>query len=286
MINSIQKSVMAIVFAAALTISATGAQQPPATPAQGAAQRGAAAPAAPAAPVKIEYVKIAPGEFMMGCSKGDTMCDMHDTNSPISKAGFFKDISESPAHMVKITKPFEIAKYVVTQAEWKMVMGTDVSTFKGDNLPMENISWNQVQDFLTKINSMNDGYKYRLPTEAEWEYAARAGTTGPIIGDSLDAIAWYDQKGGPKTRPVGTKAPNAWGLYDMQGGVWQWVQDAYSDYKKNAVTDPKNDKGDKRVLRGGSWDMAAIEMRVSNRLAIPPNLKNNNAGFRLVREAK
>ena len=286
MINPIRRSVLATVFATALTYSATGAQQPAATPAQGGAQRATAAPAAPAAPVKIEYVKIAPGEFMMGCSKGDTMCDMHDPKSPISQAGLIKDISELPAHMVKITKPFEIGKYVVTQAEWKMVMGTDLSTFKGDNLPMENISWNQVQEFLTKINSLNDGFKYRLPTEAEWEYAARAGTTGPIIGDSLDAIAWYDQKGGPRTRPVGTKAPNAWGLYDMQGNVWQWVQDGYSDYKKNAVTDPKNDKGDKRVLRGGSWDLAAIEIRVSNRFAIPPNFKNNSAGFRLVREAK
>jgi formylglycine-generating enzyme required for sulfatase activity len=234
--------------------------------------------------VKIEYVKIAPGDFMMGCSKGDTMCDMHDPMSPLKD--FFKDLSETPAHMVKITKQFEMAKYVVTQGEWKMIMGTDVSTFKGDNLPMENISWNQIQDFLTKINSLNDGFKYRLPTEAEWEYAARAGTTGPIIGDSLDAIAWYDQKGGAKTRPVGTKAANAWGLYDMQGNVWQWVQDAYSDYKKNAVSDPVNNKGDKRVLRGGSWDLAAIEMRVSNRFAIPPNFKNNSAGFRLVREAK
>jgi formylglycine-generating enzyme required for sulfatase activity len=221
---------------------------------------------------------------MMGCSKGDTMCDMHDQASNMKD--FFKDLSESPAHMVKITKPFEMSKYVVTQGEWKKVMGTDVSTFKGENLPMENVSWTQVQEFLTKINATNDGFKYRLPTEAEWEYAARAGTTGPIIGDSLDAIAWYDQKGGPKTRPVGTKAPNAWGLYDMQGNVWQWVQDTYSDYKKNAVSDPVNNKGDKRVLRGGSWDMTAIEMRVSNRFAIPPNLKNNNAGFRLVREAK
>jgi formylglycine-generating enzyme required for sulfatase activity len=284
MTNSIRKSSLTILFAITLTFSATGAQQPAATPVPGAAQRATAAPPAPAAPVKIEYVKIAPGEFMMGCSKGDTMCDMHDQASPLKD--FFKDLSESPAHMVKITKPFEMSKYVVTQGEWKKVMGTDVSTFKGDNLPMENVSWTQVQDFLTKINALNDGFKYRLPTEAEWEYAARAGTTGPIIGDSLDAIAWYDQKGGAKTKPVGTKAPNAWGLYDMQGNVWQWVQDGYSDYKKNAVSDPVNNKGDKKILRGGSWDMTAIEMRVSNRFAIPPNLKNNNAGFRLVREAK
>ena len=275
MTNLIQKSVWPTLFAAALATSALAQQPPAAAP---------AAPAAAAAPVKIEYVKIPAGEFMMGCSKGDTMCDMHDPESPLKD--FFKDLSESPAHMVKITKPFEMGKYVVTQAEWKKVMGTDVSTFKGDNLPMENISWNQIQDFLTKINSMNDGFKYRLPTEAEWEYAARAGTTGPLIGDSLDAIAWYDQKGGPKTKAVGTKAPNAWGLYDMQGNVWQWVQDAYSGYKKNEVSDPVNNKGDKRVLRGGSWDLTAIEMRVSNRFAIPPQFKNNSAGFRLVREPR
>ena len=269
----IQKYGLAILFAAAITCSAAAAQQPP-----------AAAPAAPAAPVKIEYVKIPAGEFMMGCSKGDSMCDMHDPASSI--ISFFKDLSENPAHMVKITKPFEIGKYVVTQGEWKKLMGTDLSTFKGDNLPMENISWNQIQDFLTKINSMNDGFKYRLPTEAEWEYAARAGGTGPLAGDSLDAIAWYDQKGGAKTKPVGTKAPNAWGLYDMQGNVWQWVQDAYTGYKKNAVSDPVNNKGDNRVLRGGSWDLKDVEIRVSNRFAIPPNFKNNSAGFRLVREPK
>ena len=256
---------LAILFAAALTTSATAAQQQPAA----APARATAAPAAPAAPVKITYAKIPAGEFMMGCSKGDAMCEE----------------KEKPAHMVKITKPFELGTYVVTQAQWMSVMGSSLSCYKGDNLPAENISWNQVQEFITKINSLNDGYKYRLPTEAEWEYAARAGTTGPIAGDSLDAVAWYDQKGGPRTHPVGTKAANAWGLYDMEGNVWQWVQDAYSEYKKNAVSDPLNTKGDTKVLRGGSWSDSAAAARVSNRFSVAPNLKNNNAGFRLVREA-
>jgi len=273
---------LAVLFAAGLTCAAAAQQAPaPAAPARAAA--------APLTPVKVDYVKIPAGEFMMGCSKGDTMCDMHDPTSPLKD--FFKDLSESPAHMVKITKPFELGKYVVLQAQWQTVMGANPSTFQGaayspGNYPVENISWNQVQEFLTKINAMNDGFKYRLPTEAEWEYAARAGTTGPIAGDSLDAVAWYDQKGGAHTHPVGTKAANAWGLFDMQGNVWQWVQDSYSDYKKNAVSDPLNTKGDKKVLRGGAWDLEAIEMRVSNRFAIPPILKNNSAGFRLVREAK
>ena len=268
----------------ALTCSVSAVQQAP----------PAAAPAraaAPLTPIKVEYVKIPAGEFMMGCSN-DPMCDMHDPMSPLKS--FFAEVKETPAHMVKITKAFEIGKYDVTQEQWMAVMGSNPSTFSTakdpkfapGNYPVENISWIQIQDFLTKINASNDGFKYRLPTEAEWEYAARAGKTGPIIGDSLDSIAWYDQKGGASTHPLGTKAANAWGLYDVQGNVWQWVQDGYSDYKKNAATDPKNDKGDKRVLRGGSWDMTAIEMRVSNRLAIDPKLKNNNAGFRMVREPK
>ncbi|HLQ79238.1 MAG TPA: formylglycine-generating enzyme family protein [Terriglobia bacterium] len=268
----------------ALSTGLSAARQQTAAPA--AAARPAAAPLTP---VKVEYVKIPAGEFMMGCSKGDTTCDMHDQGSPLKD--LFKDLSETPVHAVKITKPFEMGKYVVLQAEWQTIMGSNPSTFQGanypvGNFPVENISWSQIQDFLTKINATNDGFKYRLPTEAEWEYAARAGTAGAIPGDSLEAIAWYDQKGGPHTHAVGTKAANAWGLYDMMGNVWQWVQDGYSDYKKNPVSDPLNNKGDKRVLRGGSWDLSALEMRVSNRFAIPPNFKNNSAGFRLVREPK
>jgi formylglycine-generating enzyme required for sulfatase activity len=276
-------------LAVALTCGVSTGQQAP--PAAGA--RATAPAPAPLTPIKVEYVKIPAGEFMMGCSN-DTMCDMHDPKSPLTS--LFMDLKETPAHMVKITKPFELGKYDVTQEQWVTLMGSNPSEFRTEkyptanyapgNYPVENISWVQIQDFLTKINALNDGFKYRLPTEAEWEYAARAGKTGPIVGDSLDAVAWYDQKGGAHTHPLGTKAANAWGLYDMQGNVWQWVQDAYSDYKKNAVSDPKNEKGDKRVLRGGSWDLTAVEMRVSNRLAIPPAYKNNSAGFRLVREAK
>jgi len=266
----------AVLLVAALCCTAAAQQQAP------AAARGAAAPEPP---VKMEFVKVSAGEFMMGCSMGDTMCDAAIDFFKTMNLGPFK---ETPAHMVKISKPFEIGKYVVTQGQWQTVMGSaSPSTFqKGDNYPAENVSWNQVQDFVTKINSQNDGFKYRLPTEAEWEYAARAGTTGPSTGDPLDTVAWFNQNGGPSTKPVGKKAPNAWGLYDVQGNVWQWVQDTYSDYKKNAVTDPTNSKGDPKVLRGGSWDMPASVARVSARLAIPANFKNNNTGFRLVREAK
>lgn len=246
---------LAILIAVAMTVGAV-AQQPAST-------------------AKMTFAKIPAGEFLMGCSKGDSMCDDKDPHN------------EKPAHMVKITKAFELGTTVVTQAQWAAVMGgAPPSTFKGDNLPVENISWNQVQEFLDKINALNDGFKYRLPTEAEWEYAARAGTTEAVPGGSLDAIAWYDQKGGPKTKPVGTKAANAWGLFDMMGNVMQWTQDAYSSFKKNDVSDPVNAKGDTRVVKGGGWDALPGVMRVSARWGIAPNLKNNNAGFRLVREAK
>ena len=275
MTSSVRPIGLAVLLAAALTVRVAAAQQPAPQAAPAAPAARGAAPAAPAAPVKITYAMIPAGEFLMGCSKGDTMCDEKDQHN------------EKPQHSVKITKPFELGTYVVTQGQWTTVMGSaPPSTFKGDNLPVENVSWNQIQDFLTKINSLNDGFKYRLPTEAEWEYAARAGTTEAVPGGSLDAIAWYDQKGGPRTRPVGTKAANAWGLYDMLGNVMQWVQDSYSDYKKNAVSDPLNTKGDTKVIKGGGWDAAAGVMRVSARWGIAPNLKNNNAGFRLVREAK
>jgi len=281
--RSVRSAGFALFLASVLCCAAAAQQAPAPAPA-----RGAAAPA-PEPPVKMEFVKIPAGEFMMGCSMGDTMCE---ASGPFFKGlGLDTNVKETPAHMVKISKPFDIGKYVVTQYQWQMVMGSpSPSTFpktnaSRDNYPVENISWNQVQDFLTKINSQNDGFKYRLPTEAEWEYAARAGVTGPTTGD-LDAVAWYDQKGGPTTHPVGKKMPNAWGLYDVQGNVWQYVQDSYSDYKKNAVTDPVNTKGDVKVLRGGSWDMPATVTRLSTRLALPPIFKNNNTGFRLVREPK
>ena len=150
----------------------------------------------------IEFVKIVPGEFTMGCSEGDEQCDA----------------DEKPAHRVQITKSFEIGKYELTQAQWRTVMGTNPSTIKGDNRPVETVTKLDAQDFLDRLSMRSDGYRYRLPTEAEWEYAARAGTTGPYAG-SLNEIAWYAANSGDETHPVGQKKPNAWGLYDMEGNV-------------------------------------------------------------------
>src|SRR5215475_7034350 len=164
--------------------------------------------------VGIEFVQIQPGDFMMGCSTGDIDCNA----------------DEKPVHPVQITKSFQIGKYEVTQAQWQSVMGANPSTIKGDDHPVETINKNEAHEFLNRLNARHDGYHYRLPTEAEWEYAAGAGMPGPFAGPGLESMAWYDTTGRPgavlpltesngETHPVGQKKPNAWGMYDMLGNV-------------------------------------------------------------------
>jgi formylglycine-generating enzyme required for sulfatase activity len=253
----------------------------------------------------IEFVKIQPGEFTMGCSEGDANCAD----------------DEKPPHRVQITKPFELGKFEVTQAQWQAMMGSNPSTIKGDNRPVETVSKNEVHDFLAKLNERNDGYKYRLPTEAEWEYAARAGAAGPPT--SLDEVAWYADNSGDETHPVGQKKPNPWGLYDMLGNVREWVEDVYArDYYANspaadpagpqaggrgnaAATDAGGGGGGFRgrgfngggrgfagggrqlpILRGGGWDNTATFIRVSARYHYyGPTLRVSDIGFRVAREA-
>jgi len=224
-----------------------------------------------AAPVRLEmeFVKIPPGEFIMGCSALDNQC--------------FEN--EKPAHRVRITKAFEIGKYEVTQAQWESVMGSNPSYFEGTDQPVEQVSWSDAQQFLEKMNGRHDGYRYRLPTEAEWEYAARGPTTGAEAG-SLDAIAWYDTNSGRQTHPVGQKQPNASGLYDMLGNVWEWVQDWYGNYISAEQVDPTGpSSGTDRVLRGGSWYNRAEYSRVSFRYSYEPSVIYVNFGFRCVRQA-
>ncbi len=218
----------------------------------------------------MEFVRIQPGEFMMGCSSGDNQCYEN----------------EKPAYRVRITKGFEMGKYEVTQAQWESVMGSNPSNFRGADRPVERVSWNDAQDFLQKLNSRQDGYRYRLPTEAEWEYAARAGTTGSYAGN-LDAMAWYSINSGGQTHPVGQKQPNAWGLYDMHGNVWEWAQDWFGNYAAAAQTDPGGPvNGQSRVQRGGCWySVVARNARVSVRGNDVPTIRNNFVGFRCVREA-
>ncbi len=224
---------------------------------------------------KWEFVPIAPGEFQMGCSPGDNDCGDE----------------EKPAHRVKITKAFEIGKYEVTQAQWEAVMGANPSASRGPDLPVEQVSWYDVQEFLGAMNGRNDGYFYRLPTEAEWEFAARAGTTGIRYGE-LDAIAWYGRNSGDQPHPAGGKQPNAWGLYDMLGNVWEWCQDWYQadSYKVSATSqavDPRGpSKGEFRVMRGGSWYKYLWFMRASSRFWERPSGRYRHLGFRCVREKR
>jgi formylglycine-generating enzyme required for sulfatase activity len=205
------------------------------------------------------FVKVPAGEFMMG------------------------DNDNNPIHRVKISQGFELGKYEVTQALWEVVMGSNPSYFKGATLPVENVSWEDVQQFLSRLNAQDTRYQYRLPTEAEWEYACRAGTTGDYAG-SLYEMAWYGDNSGGKTHPVGEKKPNAWGLYDMHGNVWEWCADWYGNYQKGVVTDPRGPStGSYRVYRGGGWGNPAAHCRSANRRSNSPGYRTYNLGFRLVR---
>lgn len=203
--------------------------------------------------VTMELVLIPAGEFMMG--------------SPRDEAG--REDDEWLPHRVKISRPFHMGKYEVTRAQWKAVMGTNPSQFKGEaDRPVESVSWDECQEFCVKL-SAKCGRKVRLPTEAEWEYACRAGSKGKYcFGNSdagLDAYAWYNGNSGRETHPVGRKKPNVWGLYDMHGNVFEWCQDWYQaaptshdelepQPARDEQVDPTGPSGGySRVERGGSW---------------------------------
>ena len=166
-------------------------------------------------------------------------------------------------------------------------MGTNPSGFPecGARCPVEQVSWDDVQEFIRRLNERESasGYVYRLPTEAEWEYAARAGTTGARHGE-LDEVAWYSDNSGPTTHPVGEKQANAWGLHDTLGNVWEFVADWYGEYPAGAVTDPQGpDTGSGRVIRGGSWGGGAGYVRSAVRFSRSPGHRDGFIGFRLVR---
>ncbi len=203
----------------------------------------------------LTYVWIPPGRFQMGCSPGDAEC--------------FDN--EKPAHEVTITKGFWLGQTPVTQQAYRRVTGQDPSHFKGANLPVETVNWDEAKAYCTAAGG-------RLPTEAEWEYAARAGSTGARYGN-LGEIAWYNENSGNTTHEVGQKLANAFGLYDMLGNVWQWVADWYGDYPSGAQSDPSGPgSGQYRALRGGSWDVFARSSRVSARNWYEPGLRVNSSG--------
>ena len=173
----------------------------------------------------------------------------------------------------------------MTQAQWEAVMGNNPSEFKGDpNLPVEQVSWNDASGFCKKLNAkglLPAGWRFALPTEAQWEYACRAGTTGDYAGN-LDEMAWYDKNSGSKTHPVGTKKANAAGLSDMHGNVYEWCADWLGDYPSGQLTDPTGpNTGSNRVLRGGSWSGAGSYRRSAYRGNHSPDSRNFGIGFRV-----
>lgn len=195
---------------------------------------------------------------------------------------------EQPVHRVSIARPFYMGRHEVTQAQWQSVMGNNPSNFRGENLPVEQVSWNDAQEFIRRLNALNDGYTYRLPSEAEWEYACRAGTTGDYAGN-LDAMAWYGNNSEGRTYPVGTKQRNAFGLYDMHGNVLEWCEDWYHESYAGAPTDSSawvSGGGQRRMLRGGSWNYYADGLRSANRSWYVPGVRNLYLGFRVVAVAR
>ena len=249
----------------------------------------------------IEFVWIPPGEFRMGSTSRHAHSD------------------EKPVTRVRISRGFWLGKFEVTQRQWQSVMGSNPSHFKncGGDCPVERVSWDDVQEFIVKLNARSGGRRYRLPTEAEWEYAARAGTTSDTYtGDLnirgrrnaplLDRIAWYGGNSGVSydggydcsdweekqyrsnrcgTHPAGGKAPNAFGLHDMLGNVWEWVGDRSGDYLGGTVTDPVGPRsGSYRVLRGGGWGNIVGGCRSADRDGASPGGRNGHLGFRLLRK--
>ena len=181
-----------------------------------------------------------------------------------------------------------MAKTEVTQLQWQAVMGSNPSEFNKLNLPVENVSWRDAQVFLKKVNAIvgnSDGGEMALPTEAQWEYAARAGESGPYSGGTLDEMAWYADNSGSQTRLVGTKKPNAWGLHDVHGNVWEWCADRYAGELTGGVDPQGAASGQSRVDRGGSWNSSPILCRVAGRSLNFPSESFDNVGFRVARNS-
>jgi formylglycine-generating enzyme required for sulfatase activity len=232
--------------------------------------------------VLADYVRIEPGMFVMG--------------SPVTEE---ERASDETQREVRITRAFWMKTTEVTQGEWSTVMGSNPSSFPscGSMCPVENVSWHDAVRYANKL-SEREGLErcygdeggfvglrctgYRLPTEAEWEYAARAGTTGARHGP-MDDVAWHWDNSARRPKPVGKKTPNAWGLYDMLGNLWEWVQDWHGDYGGNATDPTGPDTGVDRVFRGGCWSLGLVSLRAAARGRNWPSFRNDYIGFRVVR---
>ena len=223
-----------------------------------------------------EMVALPAGSFLMG-SKADPF------------AGSPPAAYETPQHVVSI-KTFSLGKFEVTQEQWFALMGNQPSNFKGRTLPVERVSWDDAKAFVKKL-SEKTGKQYRLPSEAEWEYAARAGSqTAYAFGDDareLGRYDWFLQNSGQTTHPVGEKQPNAWGLHDMSGNVWEWTEDCWNANYNGAPNDGRAwtlDNCSRRVVRGGSWDFFPEFLRTAYRYWDHPTWRDYRSGFRVARD--
>ncbi len=226
----------------------------------------------------MEFVLIGPGKFLMG--------------SPEDEPGRY---SGERSHPVNLTHPFYMQTTEVTQEQWAALMKNNPSSQKGcgANCPVEQVSWNDVQEFISKLNQKEGTDQYRLPTEAEWEYASRGGNTSAFPNGNitslqcdrdpnLDVIGWYCWNSKNTIQPVAQKEPNAWGLYDMPGNAQEWCQDWFGPYPFDEVTNPKGPpSGSYRVMRGGTWYSPARDCRCASRFGSPPHYRFRHIGFRL-----
>jgi formylglycine-generating enzyme required for sulfatase activity len=242
--------------------------------------------------VGVKFTLIPAGSFHMG--------------SPEEEPGRTAD--EGPRHHVTFTKPFYLGVTEVTQGQWRAVMDYNPSFFRGHDLPVENVSWDECQDFIRRLNEREKTNRYRLPSEAEWEYACRAGSdrrfsfgddVGAAVnreklryyfgdeGEELGAYAWYGNVSGNETHPVALKKPNALGLYDMHGNVAEWCKDWYGPYPAEDQTDPEGSaQGTSRVLRGGGYGFGTWSVRSARRDHQPPQSRSAQWGFRVVVDAE
>ncbi len=239
--------------------------------------------------IGMKVVLIRAGEFLMGSKQATKTTAVRYGG----KAKWFMD--EKPHHRVVLTKPFYISMSEVTQKQYEDIMGVNPSHFKSKNLPVEQVSWMDAGEFCRRLSRI-EGKTYRLPTEAEWEYACRAGTYASFYFGNDDArigeYAWF-RDNADETHPVCKKEPNEWGICDMLGNVWEWCSDVYGKYTQKAgilrpfisVKDPQGpDEGPRRILRGGGWNSPVYSLRCAVRLGVFPEKKTNTYGFRCVME--
>ena len=227
----------------------------------------------------MEFVPIPAGRFVMGSPPGESGREAQERQ-----------------HEVTITRPFDLGRLEVTQRQWQTVMGHNPSRFadSGGDFPVERVSWLDVREFLKRLAVLAPGQRFRLPTEAEWEYACRAGTTTPFNTGAVLATAQAnytpsagEATPGRRTAKAGSFPPNAWGLHDMHGNVWEWTEDEHCPYKKAAVVDPRAKCGSAvKVIRGGSWYFGADSARCALRYTHRPHDSGFSLGFRVVRERR